>query len=327
MTASLLRRAFRKTLPALQPLMRGKTALRSLTRLKAITFVAYHEVANGVPEGLAPGLVVSPARFRQEIDWLAAHFQIIPIAEAFRRLDNGRLENHAVVISFDDGYRGTLDEAYPVLREKKIPATFFLNADFLQHRAVGLRLKLEWLLARYPRKALAEQLPAAADRNAFVALAKTTISDETRRRIDALCADSGGQVLHERYLSVEDLKQLSPELITIGNHSRSHAWLAGLTQAQQEEEILGGINALALLPHYQPYFALPFGTPESFDETTLSLVRRYYSGNLLTAYGGINRRTERKSGIRNVLRNCVSETKPPLLELLWSNDATNAITG
>jgi peptidoglycan/xylan/chitin deacetylase (PgdA/CDA1 family) len=293
--------------------------------MQAVTVLTYHEVSDEPHEGLPPGLVTSTARFRRECEWLNEHFRIVPIEDAIARLRSGRLDSHLVVISFDDGYRGVLERAYPVLAAMKAPATLFLNSACFAGEQIGLRVKLEVLLKKYSWDALARAIPGPANRVQFVALARRTIGAEVMRTIDELFTRVA-TTFTDPYLHAADLAAMSPALITVGNHTRSHRWLAGLSREAQLAEIQEGQRALASLPHFRPYFAVPFGTPDSFDATTLEIVANECGGVLITSYGGLNTARD-GAAVHNVLRNSVSENKPPLLQLLWSNYIRSLVPG
>jgi peptidoglycan/xylan/chitin deacetylase (PgdA/CDA1 family) len=327
---TIRRRFARRVVAKLRPLLRvrqGQVALNFLKRIRGVTFLVYHEVADTVSNCFPATLVVSATRFAQELAWIRQHFEAISIDEAFKRLANGRFPSHAVVLCFDDGYRGVLEHAYPLLERFRLPATLFLNSSFYEGSDVGLRLKLEWILKHYSWEALQKNIPGARDPVQFVALAKQPLSSSLRQSIDTLFRDAGGFSLTQLYLHKEDLRVMSPTLITVANHTKSHRWLPGLTVAEQEIEILESHAVLETLTHFRPYFALPFGTPESFDYATLELIKRHYDGKFLTAYGGVNTRTTRNGTLFNVLRNTVSEAKPKLAELLWLNHLMTLLAG
>lgn len=330
MRRSLVRRVIRRVVAGLAPAVSagdGRLALRLLKRLRSVTFVVYHEVTDRRPEPLPAGLVTSVERFEREVAWLREHFEIIPIAEAFDRLARGSSRSHAVVLCFDDGYRGVAEHAYPRLAKEGIPATLFLNSAFYLGLNVGLRLKLEFLLQRYPEETLRPIFSSVGPGDSVVALARRSLPRPLSQTIETLFREAAGVRLTELYLHEEDLRAMSPALITVGNHTRTHAWLPALSAAEQEEEILESHRVLAGLPHFRPCLAIPFGTPDSYNGATLDLVVRHYGGYLLTGYGGLNTRAKPKGAVHNIRRNAVSDRKPPLPELLLANYLTTLVTG
>ena len=108
--------------------------------VQAVTILCYHRFG---PR--ANTLTVTPAAFEAQMGWLARNgYTVIP----FSRLDaflEGRepLPPKSVVISIDDGYRGTHEVAFPILRKYGFPATLFLYTDF-----VGAPDALTWTQMR-----------------------------------------------------------------------------------------------------------------------------------------------------------------------------------
>jgi peptidoglycan/xylan/chitin deacetylase (PgdA/CDA1 family) len=75
-------------------------------------------------------LTVSPARFEEQIAYLAQHCRVISLAQAVAELTAGRATRPGVVVTFDDGYRDNLLQALPVLRRYAVPATIFVTTRF-----------------------------------------------------------------------------------------------------------------------------------------------------------------------------------------------------
>jgi peptidoglycan/xylan/chitin deacetylase (PgdA/CDA1 family) len=72
---------------------------------------------------------VTPADFRGHLAQLRkAGAHIIPLADLYDHLRTGKaLPPRAVVLTFDDGYLGQYEHAYPILKEHGYPATFFVH--------------------------------------------------------------------------------------------------------------------------------------------------------------------------------------------------------
>ena len=91
-----------------------------------VPILAYHQVAEcGGPTGYA--WRVTPAAFEAQMRWLAeGGYQVLSLGAFLRDRDEGRLRPRSVVLTFDDGFRGVLLHAYPVLKRYGFPATLFL---------------------------------------------------------------------------------------------------------------------------------------------------------------------------------------------------------
>ena len=72
-------------------------------------------------------LGVSPIKFRQQMLYLKQNYQIVRFEEDWSLLDQD-----AVSITFDDGYRDNLEYALPILEELEIPATIFISTGTIK---------------------------------------------------------------------------------------------------------------------------------------------------------------------------------------------------
>jgi peptidoglycan/xylan/chitin deacetylase (PgdA/CDA1 family) len=107
-------------------------ALTTMTRDFAVPVLMYHHVGE-IPSGashrrLLEDLTVSTADFERQMRCLVDNgFAVIPasrVAQAVR--DGGALPAKAVAITFDDGYQDVFDNAFPILRKYRLPATLFV---------------------------------------------------------------------------------------------------------------------------------------------------------------------------------------------------------
>lgn len=97
-------------------------------RLQTVTVLCYHRFGNGNSK-----MVVSPARFEQQLDWLARNgYRVIRLAELADFMAGRRpLPQRSVVITIDDGYESVHRHAWPLLRRHGFPATLFVYPDFV----------------------------------------------------------------------------------------------------------------------------------------------------------------------------------------------------
>ena len=90
-----------------------------------VPVLLYHQVAESGGRGGYPWRV-SPGLFEAQMRWLAdAGFDVVSLA-AILRPRQDPVGRRAVVLTFDDGFRGFLLHAYPVLERYGFPATWFL---------------------------------------------------------------------------------------------------------------------------------------------------------------------------------------------------------
>ena len=88
----------------------------------------YHHVSDSTPKGTS----VSPATFRQHMQYLAEQHQVLPLKQVITALQNKQpLPDKAVVITFDDGYDNIYENAHPILKEFAFPYTIFVNPPLI----------------------------------------------------------------------------------------------------------------------------------------------------------------------------------------------------
>ena len=88
----------------------------------------YHHVSHSTPKVTS----VSPDTFREHMQYLAEHHQVLPLKEVIETLQNKQpLPDKVVVITFDDGYKNIYDNAHPILKEFSFPYTIFINPPLI----------------------------------------------------------------------------------------------------------------------------------------------------------------------------------------------------
>jgi peptidoglycan/xylan/chitin deacetylase (PgdA/CDA1 family) len=96
--------------------------------LAALVVFMYHRVADDVPRNpVGRALTVPTARFRAQLDALAArHVPVVTAEEAARALAARRRVN-GVVLSFDDGRSDAYGVVFPMLMMHRMRGSFYVN--------------------------------------------------------------------------------------------------------------------------------------------------------------------------------------------------------
>ena len=98
---------------------------------RGLRIFLYHRISDD-PDPLA----LSPAKFRKQMEYLAASgYRAVDAVSALDRLFTGQLEPDTVAITFDDGFKDILDNAYRVLVEFGFSATVFVATDVVDGKA------------------------------------------------------------------------------------------------------------------------------------------------------------------------------------------------
>ena len=90
-----------------------------------------------------PGMYVETGVFEQHVQFLREHFYVLSFHELLTRWESRDWDDDRryCVITFDDGWLDNYQNAYPILRKYRIPATIFFAYEFCGYH--------EWF---WPRK-------------------------------------------------------------------------------------------------------------------------------------------------------------------------------
>ena len=151
-------------------------------------------------------------------------------------------------LTFDDGLRNQFDFAYPILKELGIPATFYVCPDLIDARSwvwtYEIRQRVE-TMSKGSRLDLARALFCASiETDAIMARirslplqARLDLHSDVRRETNTF-QPTPEQRLKFDLMDWDELRQLDPQLITIGSHTMGHAMVNTLTPEQAEYEIV-----------------------------------------------------------------------------------------
>ncbi len=94
---------------------------------QAATVLIYHHVSNTMPASTS----ISPERFLAHMDYLQKNnFNVVPLTQLTENLRKGEaLPDKTIAITFDDSYADVYTAAYPILKKRGWPFTFFVNTD------------------------------------------------------------------------------------------------------------------------------------------------------------------------------------------------------
>lgn len=104
-------------------------------RLVRVPILMYHRVEPLPAKSglLRAGLTVIPQDFQIQMDWLRERgFESVSLYDMQNHLALGKpLPDKPIVISFDDGYRGVYEFAYPVMRALGYTGTLFVPTELI----------------------------------------------------------------------------------------------------------------------------------------------------------------------------------------------------
>jgi peptidoglycan/xylan/chitin deacetylase (PgdA/CDA1 family) len=194
----------------------------------------------------------SKAQFEKDLDFLLKHYQPVSLEQLLdHKLHNVKLPEKAFFLSFDDGLREVFDIAAPVLQQKGIPATIFLNSAFVNNKGLFFRYKASFLIEQLQKKRVSKvvkkQFEIIFDKHLISGKnleARLLKIDYPRKEVLDLLADllevSFFDFLAQQqpYLSSEQINQLIQKGFSIGAHSIDHPLFNQLDIKTQQIQII-----------------------------------------------------------------------------------------
>jgi peptidoglycan/xylan/chitin deacetylase (PgdA/CDA1 family) len=263
----------------------GILARRERRQAVDLTVLTYHRVLpdEHCAQYPFPSLAMPESVFAEQVRWLAANVEVLPLVEALEQLHRER--NRAprtrplLALTFDDGYRDSSEIAAGVLGTAGLRATFFVTTGFVGTEKLLWFDRAALLIAALPESSRREvhaqvcgpsapgELPApGSDGAAWVRAFKRCRPAQRRSLLEALESSAGGAPPSDGFqaMSVAELLGLQRSGHEIGSHTVSHELLSQLDDAELELELRGAQQALAgWMGSGVPGFCYPNGTHDA----------------------------------------------------------------
>lgn len=127
----------------------GVFALARWITRRELRILCYHGAAVAGEQAFRGGLFISPARFRQRLDFLAqAGYPVLELGAAVTQLKAGTLPARATAITIDDGWVGTATEMAPALRDHRYRATLYLATYYVEKQTQVFNVAVDYVLWR-----------------------------------------------------------------------------------------------------------------------------------------------------------------------------------
>lgn len=253
-----------------------------------IVILAYHRVAD--LEHDPQQLAVSPARFREQIQFLKDNFPIIRLES-----DSLSAKEPSVIVTFDDGYADNESLALPILEEIGVPATFFVTSgyvdsnrefwwDDLDRVILGdfsfpesFSLVDDFYSASWPTATHNDRIRLYEDMNVLMKkidhMSRLSWFEQLYRW--AQVGEKGR--IENKTLTVEGLRRLAlSPCATVGAHTVTHISLASLPVKEQRKEIATVKQHLeSWLSKEVNLISYPFGGKRDYTTETITVVKNH----------------------------------------------------
>jgi peptidoglycan/xylan/chitin deacetylase (PgdA/CDA1 family) len=287
------------------PLLRAGTHLLSpggdRARLSILIFHRVLRTANAMyPD--APSIEQFDATMR----WVREQFTVLPLDEAMRLLDRDGLPPRAAAITFDDGYRDNLENAFPILERLGLPATFFISTAYIEggtpfferinaaiEHCVADRIELDALgFGTYRLVSIEDRRIAASRLCETIKYRPPAEADEIADEI----ARVAGVSRFDPMMHAEELRTLQRGGMGIGGHAHDHCILTTIDDERARRDIATCRRILEQVTGRAPdFFAYPNGKPgRDYAPGHQQMLRDAgFLGAFTTGSGVSTRRTDR----------------------------------
>jgi peptidoglycan/xylan/chitin deacetylase (PgdA/CDA1 family) len=274
----------RQLIKKLAYLLSRSLPLKWMHQLSRQNFIfPFYHLATDTPSPCVKHLFPVPSKkqFRKDLDFLLTYFSPVGYNEIMNFIEQGKKPGRPrFFLSFDDGFSECFHVIAPVLKEKGIPAAFFINPAFVGNKQLGHRQKISLLID----KILNSDHPKLLKEAGRLAGKNISGKDEFIRWVKNLTATNStliegiGDVLeidfekalnkYQPYMNVSEINQLKSDGFVIGSHSFDHTEFHLLSLEAMKEQITNSFQFLeSNLKTEHRAFSFPFndiGVPHSF---------------------------------------------------------------
>jgi peptidoglycan/xylan/chitin deacetylase (PgdA/CDA1 family) len=239
---------------------------------KQLLIPLYHAISDKPPAHLKNLYPLRSIRqFKNDLAFILKFFEPISVENlVYSKKNNRPLTKNKVLFTFDDGLREVKDFIAPILKEKGIPAIFFVNSAFVNNKDLFYRYKASLIVERLKNEDTSELTRVAEILNINSPLLKPVkdavlqvnyLHKDVLDKIAGMLSIDFNDFLQNNnpYLSTAELSLLMKDGFNIGAHGADHPEFFNISfeeQCRQVKESVTWINEM-LNPDFN-LFAFPF---------------------------------------------------------------------
>ena len=261
--------------------------------------LGYHSVG---AQGFPLYCRLSAEIFAAQMKYIRHNYRVLSLRQMVEELRNPTAPGQSVVVTFDDGYVGTYNEAFPILKEYKIPATVYLAAGAIESGEVPWydRIFLQFQKAPpdldlnldTPRHFRLTTFMDRVDAATTVVMYLRTLPDESRhswceafeRLVPVASRDLCGSMMN--WNQVQEMQRTG---ISFGCHTMTHPVLSRLTPDAVRQEVAESKWLIENRLGVQvDDFAFPFGKPRDCGSIGRAALSQLGLNTAMTTILGVN---------------------------------------
>ena len=221
------------------------------------------------------GGTCAPNIFFEQIELMKSIGQFVNIEDGTKLLKREQIDKPYFSIWFDDGLKGVINHAYPILNHFHIKPAISVCSDFLNQKKMFWRYQLSFLISNNFNSQLIKILKKFGYKISLSIKKFTTnnFSLEMAKDIDELYNSCTTKEFRQDsfrlFMDIDDLNFLQNNKWTITNHSSSHYIMSDkynqklfLNSFYECQEGLGTLNL-------SKHWVMPFGYPKTIESFNL----------------------------------------------------------
>lgn len=275
------------------------TIWANLTKKKILVLV-YHTVVDSNSNFIEPLYKpIDIKRFSADLDFLLKYFQPISIDEALQTIAyKKKLKKSSFILTFDDGLSGVFHYAFPILKQKGIPAIVFLNTDFIDNRNLFYRFKVALIIQALKNQPMLKRPVGALLNDAGIygksielqLLSLKYYQSDVLDKILPVCDININHFLETEkpYLTLHQINEMQRNGFWFGSHGTNHAEFQNLSESERLRQLTDSFKWIEENCHQSlKLFAFPF-TDSGIDKNFILKMHQEHWVDFSFGCAGIN---------------------------------------
>ena len=292
-----------------------------------LTVLNYHRIDDVSRTGFdtfIPNVTATPAEFARQMDYVKRNYNVITSEHlnAFRQGESD-LPPYPMMITFDDGYHDNYSNAFPVLKERNLPAVIFLATDYID-RDVPFYWDFVAYCFSHTQKTSAELpelgLVSWTETKVRKAIVKHWINSikrltehDKKKAVERLTTLLDVKVPSHAFSGLhatwDQVREMNRNGIEMGAHTATHPILTRVSLSRVEEELCRSKQKIEdELGKPVISFAYPNGGPNDFSPDVVTLVKKTGFELAFTLVNGTTRYAAIKRNPLTIRRICLGRS-------------------
>jgi peptidoglycan/xylan/chitin deacetylase (PgdA/CDA1 family) len=256
-----------------------------------LTVLAYHRILDPSSPGFdeyEPNVSATPELFAREMEYVAKHFSVIDLAALRAHIEQGTpLPPRPLLITFDDGYLDNYQNAYPILKQRGLPAVIFLITEKMDHPTRPWWDECAYYFHHTPRQQA--KLPILGDTDLSAPALRRAARESLMSQMKTLPETDKLAVLHDlssaldvalpandarMFITWDEVRELVANGVACQPHTDNHPILTRVSPDEMRHQLIASKTRIEQETQQDVYaFAYPNGTPDDYDRATIDTLR------------------------------------------------------